>query len=133
VGTISEEFGIHTCPKCGFVGDVSKFDYGGSEERTVFCNKCNCEFDLDTGKEYKGGLELSKNKFWKPEQEAMHDENSDAYRLRQRLYTRVSDMNIEGHITEAEFENLTNEIQMLADDVVSLRTMCRKYGVDDAL
>ena len=39
-----------TCPECEFSGDTDDFDnLGASGETNVFCTRCNCEFDPDTG------------------------------------------------------------------------------------
>jgi len=40
-----------TCPKCNYTGSVfDDFDnLGASVETNVFCNRCNSEFNPDTG------------------------------------------------------------------------------------
>ena len=44
---------IVKCPDCGFTDDLNGFDVLGACASNVFCIKCHCEFNPDTGKVHR--------------------------------------------------------------------------------
>jgi hypothetical protein len=44
-----ERDGIIACPKCGHEDDIEGFDCLGACNDNLFCVRCHCEFDPETG------------------------------------------------------------------------------------